>query len=208
MDLQELKISVESDLNKQIVNSAILLDHLCVLNENSRLVCSYVDPRYMPFYYYLGKYIKPKSMFHIGLELGFADACFLKSCRSIETAGGFQEISRELYSMKLVEKNLRSFYRETFKPKLQLHLGKIEDLDSYLSGQKWDMILVTEEQTYDKVMFYLDMAWKHLSLDGFLVMDSVVTSENARTAWMNFCKIQNREPVLFTTRYGTGLIQR
>ena len=57
-------------------------------------------------------------------------------------------------------------------------------------------------------MLCLDVVWSHISDGGHLVMDYIITHSNAAKAFSNFCKIENREPIIIKTRYGTGIVQK
>ena len=79
--MQELKSLLEEKLNKQLP-SRIFLDRMRVLDEDSRKTSAYNDPKYIPFYYWLGTLIKPKSLVEIGFRLGLFSGNFLKSCKT------------------------------------------------------------------------------------------------------------------------------
>jgi len=206
MNLQELKSCLEADLSKQVITPGILLDHLRVINEDSRKTSAYVDPRYIPFYYYLGKYIQPKSMIEMGLGLAFFSTSFMKSCKTIEKLLAFQETSGEYYSANLALKNIKSVYRGN----VDYYEGTVNDIlfQKYISENKWDLVLINEEYGYDKHMLHLDVAWSNLNADGYIVMDYINSFENAKRAFHNFCKIENREPIILPTRYGVGIVQK
>jgi hypothetical protein len=97
IDLLNLKLLVESDLNSQLISGRNLLDTLLVIDESSRKTAAYVDHRYAPFYYHLGKYIQPESMIEIGFDLGLLSSCFLKSCHTVKNFIGFKEKHRNSF---------------------------------------------------------------------------------------------------------------
>ena len=206
MDLKELKINLDLDISKQIITSNILLDNLRVINEDSRKTSAYVDPRYIPFYYYLGKYLKPRNIIEIDFSLAFFSTCFIKSCKTVENFLAFQESGEEYYSNNLALKNIKTVYHGH----LDYYEGRINDkiFQDIISQNKWDLVLFNEEKNYDKHLLHLDVMWSHLNMGGYIVMDYINSHENAKLAFHNFAKIENREPIILTTRYGVGIIQK
>jgi hypothetical protein len=177
-----------------------------VIDEESRKTSAYTDPTYVPFYYYLGTQIQPKTFLEIGFRLGLLSGCFLKGCQSVDTFLGFQEETEEFYSFRLGRANIRSVFKKDF----QFYLGKINDeifLDE-VGKRKWDLIVINEEKDYDTHRLYLDILWEHLPFEGLIVMDYIKSHEPSKKAYEDFCKIQNREPIIFGTRYGTGVIEK
>lgn len=198
------KDALQSDLDKQLIHPSTLLGNLRVIDENSRKVSAYVDPLYIPFFYHLGKYVSPVKMVEIGFGLGFCSTSFLRSCKTVERLLIFQEKTKEFYSSKFGEKNVKSVYRQ----KLQVVVDQPSNLETNLQGEKWELVLFNEEQDYDKSLFYLELAWKYMAFDGFLVVDHVESNDVVKKAFEVFCKMQNRIPTMLRTRYGVGIIQR
>jgi predicted O-methyltransferase YrrM len=205
MDLLELKKRLEEKLDKQIT-SRVFLDRMRVLDEESRKSAAYNDPRYIPFYYWLGSMIEPKSLVELGFRLGLFSANFLRSCKSVERFLGYQEKTAEFYSPRLGKSNVRDHY----KGPLDIYVGSIndEEFENLLSKTQWDLAIINEEVGYDRHREYLDVIWSKLNLDGYIVMDYVNRHKPAGEAYMDFCRIKNREPVKISTRYGVGIIKR
>ena len=201
----ELKELVEKDLSKNLVGANILLDRFKVIDDNSRKTAVYNDPRYAPFYYHLGKYVKPKKLVEFGFGLGFISGSFLTSCKSVERFVGFQPTPDEFYSPTLGKANIKRVYKGNFES----YVGGIFDkrLDVIL-GAGADFVIMNEETTYENHRVYMEFMWERMSLDGFMVIDHAHQHEPCRKAFADFCKIVNREPVLCKTRYGAGLIKR
>ena len=97
MALKELEDKINKDLKNQYVPSYILLDRLRVIDEDSRKTSSYVDPYYIPFYYYLGKYLKPFNLLEIEVNLGFFSCSFFKSCVDVDSYLGFQSKTKDFH---------------------------------------------------------------------------------------------------------------
>ncbi len=204
MNLKDLKPRIAKDLELQFIPSTIILDKLRVVNEDSRKASAYVDSTYIPFYYYLGKYIKPKNLIEIGVNLGFFSCAFFKSCETVENYLAYQENVTDYFSKRLVEKNIR----DNFKNNFDFHYGFITDQEflNKVNSKKWDLAFINEEKYYDKYFVVMDTVWENLSDGGMLVMENTITHSAAKDAFNNFCKVKNRESVIFNTRYGTGIV--
>lgn len=203
--MHELQKKIENDLNKENISGKILLGKLKFIEEASRHTSAYSDPRYAPFYYYLGKYIKPKNVVEIGFGLGIFSSCFFMSCRSTEYFLGFQE-KTEGFNRKLGRDNIKNNYSGEF----DIHVGSVIE-DGFLekfSPNSWDLSIFNIETTYDQHKFYLDLVWDRMNLDGYLVMDYIFHHEPAKRAFADFAFGKNRTPIVFNTRYGTGILKK
>jgi len=207
MDLAELRDNLNVQLDKQLISSRTLLHGFRMIDEASRKTGAYVDPRYIPFYYYLGKNVSPKSLVEVGFRLGLFSGCFFKSCHSVERFLAFQEAKAdEFYSARLGVKNVKDNYKGQF----DIHIGHLSDdgFNNLFRSQNWDLGIVNEEVGYDQHRIYLDVLWSQLNDDGLIVMDYISSNDRAKKAFLDFCQIKNREPVIFATRYGTGMVQK
>lgn len=207
-DLHELKERLETKLNK-LYPSKIFLDKLRVIDEDSRTTSPYCDPRYVPFYYWLGTMTKPESLVEIGFRLGLFSACFLKACKTVKHFLGFQQATEDFYSSNLGKANVRDNYKKKQGP-LNIYTGSIydEEMERLLGEVKWDMAIINEELNYDSQRAILDICWEQMNMDGLIVMDYVNRHKPNQEAYEDFCKGKNREPVVVNTRYGVGLIRR
>jgi hypothetical protein len=177
-----------------------------VIDEASRKTSAYTDPTYIPFYFYLGTLIEAENVVELGFRLGLLSGCFLKGCKTAKSFLGFQEKSDEFYSEKLGKANIK----DNFKGEFDFHLGEITDqaFTTKLEAKKWDVAIVNEEKDYDTHRLYLDILWEHLNDEGLLIMDYIYNEAAIKQAYLDFCKITSREPMIFKTRYGTGVIQK
>jgi len=203
---EALYLQLNSKLEKSLIPAKILLDKFRVIDESSRKTAPYTDPVYAPFYYYLGTLIEAESVAEIGIRLALLSGCFLKGCKTVKTFLGFQETTEEYYSLRLAKANIKS----VFKGKFDFYLGKVTD-DAFVdcfTKRNWDVVIINEEMTYDLHRNYLDMIWEHMTYEGLIVMDYISSHEPAKRAFFDFCKIQNRKPITFKTRYGVGIVQR
>jgi len=206
IDLKKLKDDVEGKVRASNLSTRVFLDQFRVIDESSRKTGAYNDSRYAPFYYYLGCLIQPKSMVEIGFRLGLLSGCFLKGCKEVENFLAFQEKTEIFYSPRMGRSNIKDVYKKTF----DIYLGKLYDggwLERF-KKQTWDVIFINEEKNYDQHMDYLESTWPQVSYNGLVVMDYVSSHEPAKEAYLNFCKIKNRDSTLIDTRYGVGLVQK
>lgn len=207
IELAELTEKLRPEFERQLVPSKILLDSFRLSDEASRKSGAYQDPRHLPFYYHLAKFCTPKSLLEIGFRLGLASGCFLKKCNTVEKFLAFQETLEEgFYSPRLAKANIHDVYKGEF----DFYIGQFTDQEflSKMSGD-WDMALINEDVGHDKHKNCLDLAWKNLSHNGLMVVDHVrKDNKSVRDSFESFCKIHNRTPAYFNTRYGTGIVQK
>jgi len=206
MDINNLKTQIDEVFKKELVSSRILLNSFRLIDESSRKAASYQDNRYTPFYYHLGKFVQPKHLVEIGFKVGLVSGCFLKSCKSVENFLTFQEKNNDYYSSRLARHNIK----DVFKGKFGFYHGQVSDEEflAEYTKEEWDLILVNQEIPYDEQRQQLDLLWENTSLGGLVVMDYIATWQPAKDAFNDFCKVKNREPITFKTRYGTGIVQK
>lgn len=209
MDIRELKAKLEIALSQNLVSARTLLGRMRVIEERSRQTFAYNDDRYTPFYYHLGKHISPKSLLKIGFRLGLLSGCFLKSCKTVDVFLGFQEKEAdEFFSPRIGIANVRDAYQ--LPRPIDIHVGKFLD-DKFakaMGATKWELVIFNEETTGDKLKLHMDLVWPHVSEGGLIVVDYVNSHKPTGEAYGDFCKIQNREPTIVSTRYGVGIIER
>lgn len=202
--MKDFKKLLEDDLNKQYVSPKILLSKLRLIEEESRKSPQYQDHFYLPFYYHLGKYIEPKKILQIGLNLGLEICCFLQSNNSTEDFYGFQNKDNNFYSERIAISNIKS----TKKIKINYYYGQIYDQKFLDDLNNFDMVIINEKSNFDQINDTLDICWKYLNLDGVLVFDNVNYDKKINKIFFDFCKSQNREGQTYKTRYGTGIVQK
>lgn len=206
ISLNNLKQSLSLDLKKQAVSPKIFMSRFRVISEASRQTSAYEDPRYIPFYYHLGKYVKPKNMMEIGFRLGLLTATFLKSCKETSYVLAFQPRIDEFYSFKLGETNVR----DSYKGELETYYGDFYDkeLEKKIDKRKFDLVIINDETKYDMQLAYLESMWSKMNLGGFIVVEYYNFHKPSKDALDTFCKVKNREIIMFSTRYGAGIIQK
>jgi hypothetical protein len=202
--LKDIEPLLQTDLARQLVGGRFILDRFCVIDEDSRRSPAYVDPNYAGFYYHLGKYIQPRFLLEIGFDLGLLSASFLVSCKSVKKFVGFRGVSKIFVSPRLGHKNVS----KVMKGEKVFHIGELFDsvFETLIYGV--DAAIITEESSYDRHLEYLDFIWPSLRENGIIVCEYLDKNKPAMDAYRAFCESKNREPMLFATRYGTGLVQK
>lgn len=174
-----MKDKVEQSFRKGLVNTNLLLAHAKLLTTNSNNSLEFLDKKYLPFYYHLGKYTDPISVIQVKPKLGLPALCFLQGCSTVESwvvVGNFDRFISANISQKT----------------------KLEFVEQ--SNRKYDMAFVSE--SFDKSD--LDLLWSSLKDEGLLVADYI----NESTVFFEFGDIHSRDVIKFDTRYGVGLIQK
>jgi hypothetical protein len=205
-DIYSFESILNSELNSQTISGRVLLDQFLVIDEDSRKTAAYLDHRYAPFYYHLGKHIKPENVMEIGFNLGLLSSSFFCSCKTAKLFFGFKEKFQEFNSFRIGSSNIK----RKFKGKSDFYAGNVYDREfsEIISSVNWDLIFVNEETTYDKHLTYLDSVWTYVGEYGIIVADYIERHKPAKDAFFAFCESKNRKPVVFKTRYGTGLLQK
>jgi len=204
-----MSLSFENELNKkiksQLISPKVLLDKLRLFDEESRKSSQYQDPTYLPFYFYLSRFLFPKSILQIGLNLGLEICCFLYGNKDVESFFGFQSSNDNFYSERLAFSNIKDI---TKKIKTDYYYGKIYDNLFLQKAKSFDLILLTEKSNFDQIKESVEMCWEKLNMDGYLVMDYLNYDKKINKIFMDFCKSKNTDGFVFKTRYGTGILRK
>lgn len=203
-------INFKDELNnifmKQNIASKYFLDKLNILDEADRNSPQYQDPLYFPFYYYLSKFISPKSICQIGADLGLSLCCFLQGASSANKILGFQFDDDKFYSSRFFTSNIRKINKKII---IDFYLGNIYDKEFQDAFNfRWDLIFINQKLRGEMTREIFDFIWMNLNDDGYLVVDHLNDNESIKNHFINFSKIQNREFVEFNTRYGIGIIKK
>jgi len=164
----------------------------------------FYDPEYYPFYFHMGRHMTPTNVFAIGLGIGLSLSCFLLSCKTVKGMLAFQRAGTDFYSPRFAKHNIHMAY----KGKSYIHVGSMNDqpLQDRAHSCQWDMLMLTEQFSYDDNIAYLRLLWSQIANDGLLIMDFVNYDRSVGRAYRDFCKEINREPTILKTKYGVGLI--
>lgn len=202
----EIKSYIEAKLKKQLP-SQVFLGKMRVIEEESRQSFAYNDHTYVPFYYWLGTILEPKTMIEVGLRLGFLSGNFLKSCKTVKRFVAIQETKAgEYYSSRLARANVKDNYKgETY-----IHVGRVEDeiFTTKLKSMEFDLAIINEETSYDRHRLYFDLLWPQISHDGLVVVEYVDKHKFSALAVKDFCVSLNIEPIYIDTTYGVALIRK
>ena len=193
-------------LDSRLISGRMLLDRMRVIDESSRRTAAYADPMYTPFYYHLGKFLTPTNMLEVGFSLALLGSCFLKSCKTVKKYLGFQEQTAQYFSPRMGIVNVHS----NFKGEIDVYVGDMQDEEftEKISPNSWDLVILNEEASFDKHLLHLDLLWPYVSENGIVVAEYIGRHTPAKEAFEAFCESQNKVPVIFETRYGTGLVQK
>lgn len=196
---------LENDLNKELIGTNILTSNFKLLDENSKKSSSYNDKKYIPFYYHLGKYIKPINMLEIGIDLGFTSSCFLKSCKTVEYVLGFQPKANIYWNKNFYISNIKKNY----KKKIDFYYGDFLDRNfiDLLDIKKFDIAIINIKDNYDKLFTLCDLIYLNLNKEGYIVIDFIKNKKNEEI-FFNIANGYKKEYKVFSTRYGTGVIKK
>ena len=201
MLLNELTTYLKDRLNKKPLNPRHILSQFKLNNEDYRHSYEYTDPRYYPFFYYLGKKIKPSNLLEFGLEMGIESGCFIHGCKTLNGYLGFKSLLQNYWSPRLALCNIKNVLNK----KIDYWYGDTEDpefIKAFLS-KKWDCVLMLKSNLTNR--YYLDLAWNQMPIGGYLIVDNIKSIE-INNCFKDFCIIKNREGNFLDTRYGTGII--
>ena len=203
MKPEEIKTYIEEKLKKNLP-SRIFLDRMKVIEEDSRYSLAYNNPTYVPFYYWLGTILKPKTMVEIGFRLGLLSGNFLRSCKTVEYFLALQEPNGIFYSDRLGKSNIKDFYKGNF----YIHVGNCDDelFEIKLKSMEIDLVIINEEVNYDRHRLYYELLWPQIATNGIIVADYLNRYKPSAIAFKDFCISVNTEPTYIKTDYGIGLI--
>jgi len=200
-------VLLREKLVKSVIRSDALLANMRFLDVEARKSSEFSDPRYYPFYYYLGQQLQSHSVVQVGSQIGLVGSAFLQGCRTVE----------DWLSIDIPRNNGASLAGIT-KGNIQKHCGgKVDAM--YMSpnadillkegNSSWhpDTMFISERFDPEIYKIVLEFAWKHLITEGILIAD-YITTDAIRPVFESFCRVKNREPIVFDTRYGVGIIQR
>lgn len=200
---------LRQQLNAGLINSDVILSGAKLVGDTDHESTSFRDPRYLPFYYHLGKQLQPKVVYQIGAKLGLVGAAFMKSCKSVTDWIAMDE-DRNHRAM-VITSNLRLNENPAYRT-TEYQSGYMGLNDSMLDIKNehteafpgCDMSFLSEDFGKDRYLRHLNFLWMILKPEGLLVADYITAND----AFHEFCRVKNREPMIFETRYGVGIVQR
>lgn len=187
---------VEKSFQRDI-STEIILPNIKVLNSSSKQSPEFLDPKYLPFYYRLGKELNCKSAIQIGSKLGLVASSFLKGCKSIESWCFFDEIKPPI---NIIESNLKinGCYDCFFNFPIDLNMD---------TKILYDIAFLSQPYDSNKSLLYMKFLWEKIKSNSFFIVDYIF-EKNIGEAFQDFCAIKNRTPRIIKTRYGIGIISK
>jgi len=203
---------LKEKLDSKIISPQILLSNVKFLNERAKETAEFTDPNNLPFYYHMGKQLQVGEVLQIGVTGSsmYIAPCFLQSCKSVHNWFVMAE-GLTGWQAGFVRSNIKShMMNEGDAPIL---VGTLEDWEIKLRRFKWDMVIVSSMCVKDRFTKYLEYAWDNLKEEGLLVADYIsesipAPSPDLHGAFLKFCRVKNREPVIYETRHGVGILTR
>lgn len=188
--------ALQKKLDNPTINSKQLLGVARLINEKDRESGAFTDPKYLPFYYHLGKYCKAKSLFHLDYTLGLEDMCFIQGANTAKWAGYAN--GNEEDRLNIATNNIRFFCKNS---------SFTTDLDEFAKdvSDKFDAFIVTSPTP---LRVFRDEIWDNLNPEGLLIVDNIYSSDTGEEWFTKFAKSVSREPIFFKTRLGIGIIER
>jgi predicted O-methyltransferase YrrM len=184
-------MELEINLDKGTLLSRTILckaKMMCGYEESAE----YNDFRYYPFFYYLGQKVSPSRVLQVGAKAGLVANCFLQTCKFVTQWNYWMTPCSSTTQI-----NTEMFLSKEF--------GIVRWLPELTAQDKFDLIFITELS--ENVNECLKQVWKHLNPKGLLVID-YINEGIIKTCFEDFCGAEDREPVYYKTRYGTGIIER
>lgn len=189
------QLEVKRKLDLAAIGTNALLPNVKLLDINATQTAAFLDSRYLPFYYHFATNMSPKRVIQVGPKLGLPAACFLQKCKTVEDWTVAMEPNQHLMFVS----NIKKFYKGG------IHYQLLEDLSVH---DPFDLAFLTEEYEADKHRKYMRMLWDRIKPGALLVVDYITMNESVKNSFHDFCRVENREPVKFDTRYGVGVITK
>lgn len=201
---------VENNICERIKRCSLsgrtILSTFRMMDESLRDSSIYSDNRYAPFYYILGQEMPVKNVIEFGFGIGIASGCYVRGCSMVENILTFQETGKVYYSPRMGIHNLKNYFKGT----LDVHVGRIYDDAFVLKARscEWNLAIMNDGSDYNNLMECMEFAWEILSIDGTLVVDRVMSDDQVKSAYSDFCRRKGRGLKLFETKFGVGVITK
>jgi len=184
-----------------MISSRTVLSGMSLVGDESSMGPSHQDPAYFPYYFHLGRVLRPSRMLCVGFDLGLQAGCVLQGCDSPESMFAIQPSPSRPYSPRIAVSNVKHVAGRLFP--LSVYLGDIGD-ESFpgLPPSSFDFAFAT-----DPMMNHLHLCWESLSEGGFLSVDRLSES-SSEDIFKDFCRARNVDFRLFPTRYRSGIVRK
>lgn len=179
---------------------------MSVVDSPSRIATAYQDPNYLPFYFHLGRVVRPEKSFFVGLELGLQIGCVFQGCESPASATCVQPPPDHFYSPRMALSNIKSASKG--RASISVHMGSVgEYKDSSFPKESFDLAAILVSMPSDSLMDSMDICWSLLKAEGLLVVD-FLDEKRSVLVFSDFCKARGLDFGLLKTRYGAGIAGR
>lgn len=189
--------ALQDKLDNPTIYSKHLLGKVALLNESDRESGAFTDPRYLPFYYHIGKLSGAKSLCRIEHTLALEDVCFIQGAKT-ERWFGYEPMIINNAGVNLAQVNVGKFCEEVTRC---IDLNDFEE--KVVEG--FDAFIVTHARHLE---VFRDDIWNNLSHEGLLIVDNIYSDEDGKEIFSNFAKSVSRETNFFKTRLGIGIVER
>lgn len=197
---------VATRMSQSFLSPKALLSKMSILDDPIRTSSVYHDPNYLPFYFHLGRVLKPRSIFCLGAELGLQVGCLLEGCQDPQRVVCLQPPSEDTYSSRIAVSNIKFVAGKHFP--ISLGIGTInDDAAAAIKGYRFDLAMIVVSMPVDDLMESMDFCWSLLGDDGLMVVD-MLDDRNAGVVFEDFCKGRSIDHRTLKTRYGTGIASR
>jgi hypothetical protein len=196
------KSHLDARLANTHLDAAMLLSDAKLLDPATRDTPAFNDPRYLPFYYHLGGQLAPRAGYQIGSKLGLVGACFMRGAKVTQSwAAADAPDPAVRHPARTIESNLSLYCKGAVSSVV------LDEAALRADGPPVDVCVLSERFPPDRAELYLDHLWRRLRSEGWLVVD-YIGDEAGAAVFHKFCRVKNRQPVVFGTRYGLGVITR
>ena len=190
---------INKKLDSGIMQSSTLLSRAKFIDISSKESAAFNDPRYFPFYYYLGSQISTKKVCQIGSKLGLIGLCFLQGNKTVEN---WLVLEKQIKDIKIPFNIIKSNFFISGNKNVELNYINLSECN-----KKFELCMLTEKYNCEEIKHYLEYLWSSLSPEGLLVVD-YIQDDAVKDVFFDFCRVKNREPMIFNTRYGVGILTR
>lgn len=204
----EVRETICRKLKQSAIPPRLLLSRFRFIDEKSRYSRACMDPKYLPFYYYLGRNFPSKSLLDLSFGIGLNSGLYMMGNQDVYDFLAIQEPPpSEYYSPRIGVANIKQIRKPPPLPEVHVCPMYDERFLGRLRSRKWGVVLSSEVREYDTYLVWLNTVWDYVEDGGLICVDQTETDSVGR-AYKDFCKVKHREPYVFPTRYGVGVVVR
>lgn len=175
---------LEELINKSLVDSKKITSGFKLVDQNFKKNIKYNDSQYLPFFYYLGKELKCKNFFELGVNLAIFSGCFFRSCKTVEYYLGFQQKKDDFFNTNIPRSNISLSYRK----QCDFYIGDFFDKELQDKMTKFDLVFINEEYSFDKYFGICESIYlNNLNKDGIMIFSNL-NKKNSFDIYENISK--------------------